>query len=75
LAVALISRSLARKILSDFDDIEASFLASLIHNLKIMVLDHIIPRDYSSFFTLKGLSFTEKPLELLEEEEFEIVHR
>ena len=66
---------MARKILSDFDDIEASFLAGLIHDLEIMVLDHIIPRDYSNFFTLKGLSFTDKPLELLEEEEFEIVHR
>ena len=73
--MALISRSLARKVLSDFDDIEASFLAGLMHDVKIMVLDHIILRDYSNFLTLKGLSFTDKPLELLEEEEFEIVHR
>jgi hypothetical protein len=73
--VALISRSLVRKVLSDFDDIEASFLAGLIRDVKIMILDHIIPRDYSNFLTLKGLSFTDKPLELLEEEEFGIGHR
>jgi hypothetical protein len=45
------------------------------HDVKIMVLDHIISRDYSNFLTLKGLSFTDNPLELLEEEEFEIVYR
>ena len=73
--MALISRSLVRKVLSDFDDIEASFLAGLIRDVKIMILDHIIPRDYSNFLTLKGLSFTDKPLELLEEEEFGIGHR
>ena len=73
--MALISRLHARKVLSDFDDIKASFLAGLMCDVKIMVLDHIIPRDYSNFLTLKGLIFTDKPLELLEEEEFEIVHR
>ena len=40
-----------------------------------MVLDNIIPRDYSNFLTLKDLSSTDKPLELLEEEEFEIAHQ
>ena len=65
LAVAFIIRSLVRKVLSDFDDIESSFLASLMHDLKIMVLGNIIPRDYSNFLTLKDLSSTEKPLELL----------
>ena len=69
--MAFISRSLARKVLSDFDDIEASFLAGLMHDAGIMVLDNIIPRDYSNFFTLKDLSSSSKPLELLEEEEEE----
>ena len=39
-----------------------------------MILDNIIPQDYSNFLTLKDLSSTDKPLELLEEEEFEISH-
>jgi putative nucleotidyltransferase with HDIG domain len=74
LAVAFITRSLARKVLSDFDDIEASFLAGLMHDVGIMVLDNIIPRDYFNFLALKDLSSSDKPLELLEEEEFKISH-
>ena len=74
LAVAFISRSLARKVLTDFDDIESSFLPGLMHDVGIMVLDNIIPRDYSNFLTLKDLSSTDKPLELLEEEEFKTAH-
>jgi HD-like signal output (HDOD) protein len=72
--VAFISRSLARKVLSNFDDIEASFLAGLMQDAGVMVLDNIIPRDYSNFLTLKDLSSSSKPLELLEEEEFKIAH-
>ncbi len=74
MAVAFISRSLAKKKLSDFDDIESSFLAGLMHDVGIMVLDNVIPRDYFNFLTLKDLSSSDKPLELLEEEEFEIAH-
>jgi HD-like signal output (HDOD) protein len=65
LAVAFIIRSLARKVLYDFDDIKSSFLVSLMHDVKIMVLGNIIQRDYSNFLTLKDLSSTDKPLELL----------
>jgi HD-like signal output (HDOD) protein len=60
LAVAFISRSLARKVLTDFDDIESSFLANLMHDVGIMVLDNIIPRDHCNFLTLKDLSSTKK---------------
>ena len=49
LAVAFITRSLARKVLSDFDDIEASFLAGLMHDVGIMVLDNIIPETTLTF--------------------------
>jgi HD-like signal output (HDOD) protein len=62
LAVAFISRSLASKVLSDFDGIDASFLSGLMCDVGIMTLDNIIPRDYSGFFTLKDLSSTKKPL-------------
>ncbi len=74
MAVAFISRSLAKKALSDFDDIESSFLAGLMHDVGIIVLDNIIPQEYFNFLTLKDLSSSDKPLELLEEEEFEIAH-
>lgn len=74
LAVAFIARSLAKKVLPDFDDIESSFLAGLMHDVGIMVFDNIIPQEYFNFLTLKDLSSSDKPLELLEEEEFAIAH-
>ncbi len=74
MAVAFITRSLARKVLSDMDDLGASFLSGLMHDVGILVFDNIIPEEYFNFLTLKDLSSTDKPLELLEEEEFEINH-
>ncbi len=74
LAVAFITRSLAKKVLSDIGDIESSFLAGLMHDVGIIVLDNIIPREYFNFLTLKDLSSSDKPLEFLEEEEFGIAH-
>jgi HD-like signal output (HDOD) protein len=74
MAVAFITRSLAKKLLADFDELEASFLAGLMHDVGILVLDNIISQEYSNFLTLKDLSATDKPLALLEEEEFGVAH-
>ncbi len=74
MAVAFITRSLAKKVLSDMDDLGASFLSGLMHDVGILVLDNIIPEEYFNFLTLKDLSSSDKPLELLEEEEFKINH-
>jgi len=61
-------------VLSDLDDLESSFLAGLMHDVGILVFDNIIPKEYFNFLTLKDLSSSDKPLELLEEEEFKIAH-
>ena len=74
MAVAFITRSLAKKVLSDLDDLESSFLAGLMHDVGILVFDNIIPKEYFNFLTLKDLSASDKPLQLLEEEEFGITH-
>lgn len=74
LAVAFITRSLAKKVLSDPEDIELSFLAGLMHDVGILVLDFVIPKEYYNFLALKDLSSSEKPLEFLENEEFNITH-
>ena len=44
------------------------------HDVGILVLDNIIPQEYFNFLTLKDLSSSDKPLELIEEEEFKIAH-
>lgn len=74
MAVAFICRSLAKKVLTDLDDIESSFLAGLMHDVGILVLDNVIPQDYFNFLTLKDLSSSDQPLEFLEEQEFKISH-
>ncbi|MBC8284736.1 MAG: HDOD domain-containing protein, partial [Nitrospinae bacterium] len=74
LAVAFISRSLAKKVLSDPEDWEVAFLAGLMHDVGILVLDNIIPEEYYKFLTLKDLSSTNQPLEELEKEHFKIDH-
>ena len=74
MAGAFITRSLAKKTLCNLDDLEFSFLAGLMHDVGILVLDNIIPQEYFNFLTLKDLSSSDKPLELIEEEEFKIAH-
>lgn len=74
LAVAFISRSLAKKVLSDFEDWEAAFLCGLMHDVGILVLDNVIPEEYYKFLTLKDLSSSDQPLEALEKDHFKIDH-
>ena len=74
MAVAFITRSLAKKLLSDLDDLESAFLAGLMHDVGILVLDNVIPQEYFNFLTLKDLSSSDKSLQVLEEEEFGIAH-
>ena len=74
LAVAFISRSLAKKVLSDPDDWEANYLAGLMHDVGILVLDNIIPEEYYKFLTLKDLSSTDQSLEELEKDHFKVDH-
>ncbi len=74
LAVAFISRSLAKKVLSDFEDWEAAFLAGLMHDVGILVFDNVIPEEYYKFLTLKDLSSTDQPLDVLEKDHFKIDH-
>ena len=74
LAGAFISRYLAKKVLSDSDDWEASFPARLMRDVGILVFDNITPEEYYKFLSLKGLSSTDQPLEELEKDHFKIDH-
>ena len=42
MAVAFITRSLSNKVLSNLYDLESSFLAGLMHDVGILVLDNIL---------------------------------
>ena len=65
---------MSKKVLSDPEDWEMAFLAGLMHDVGILVLDNVIPEEYYKFLTLKDLSSTDQPLEELEKEHFKIDH-
>ena len=53
---------------------EISFLAGLMHDVGILVLDNIMHEEYYKFITLKDLSSTDQSLEELEMGYFKIDH-
>ncbi len=72
LGVAYLSRSLAIHISSSKEDIEASYLSGLMHDVGILVFDYLIPDEYGKF--IKTLGGDERTLGVLETEIFGISH-
>jgi HD-like signal output (HDOD) protein len=64
-----------QKLINDPDcEWETSFLAGLMHDVGILVLDNIIPEEYYKLLTLKDLSSTDQSLEELEMGHFKVDH-
>jgi HD-like signal output (HDOD) protein len=72
LGVACLSRSLVLHIGGSKEDLEASYLAGLMHDVGILVFDFLIPDEYGAF--IESLSDTEKSLEDHESSTFGISH-
>jgi HD-like signal output (HDOD) protein len=72
LGVAYLSRSLAIHLGSQKEDLDASYLAGLMHDVGILVFDYLIPEEYSSF--IKVAAESERTLGELEIEKFGISH-
>jgi HD-like signal output (HDOD) protein len=72
LGVACLSRTLVMHSGGSKEDLEASYLAGLMHDVGILVFDYLIPDDYGAF--IKTLSDSEKSLEDLENSAFGISH-
>ncbi len=72
LGVAYISRSLAIYMGSSKEDLDASYLAGLMHDVGILVFDYLIPDEYAEF--IKTLGEEERTLSELEIESFGISH-
>ena len=72
LAVAYLSRSLAIHIGSAKEDLEASYLAGLMHDVGILVFDYLIPEEYEEF--VKTMASEEGTLSELEMNKFGISH-
>ncbi|MEK9628684.1 MAG: HDOD domain-containing protein [Nitrospinota bacterium] len=72
LGVAYLSRALAIHLGSPKEDLDASYLAGLMHDVGVLVFDYLIPEEYSSF--IKEIEENEKALGELEIEKFGISH-
>jgi HD-like signal output (HDOD) protein len=72
LGVACLSKTLVSHSGGSKEDLEASYLAGLMHDVGILVFDYLIPDEYGAF--IGKLSDSEKSLEELEHSAFGISH-
>jgi HD-like signal output (HDOD) protein len=72
LGVACLSRSLVLHSGGSKEDLEASYLAGLMHDVGILVFDYLIPDEYGEF--IRNLGDSEQSLEDIENSTFGISH-
>ncbi len=72
LGVACLSRLLLVHVGGSKEDVEASYLAGLMHDVGILVFDYLIPDEYGAF--VRNLADSDKSLEQLEYDAFGISH-
>jgi HD-like signal output (HDOD) protein len=72
LGVACLSKTLVLHAGGKKEDLEASYLAGLMHDVGILVFDYLIPDEYGAFIGTLGTS--EKSLEDMEYSTFGITH-
>ena len=72
LGVACLSKALVSHMGGSKEDVEASYLAGLMHDVGIVVFDYLIPDEYGVFVGKLGV--TDKSLEELEYDAFGISH-
>ena len=72
LGVAYLTRSLAHMVKISYEEIEFAYLCSLMHDIGIVVFDHLIPDEYTEF--LKQIKSSDLTLAENEEGTFGITH-
>jgi HD-like signal output (HDOD) protein len=72
LGVACLSKALVLHLGGNKEDLEASYLAGLMHDVGILVFDYLIPDEYGAF--IGNIGDSEKSLEELENSAFGINH-
>ena len=74
LAVAILSRELATKVLTDKEELGSSYLAGLVHDIGLLVYDYLVPDQFSEFLKTTDFINSDQPLEILEKNFFGISH-
>jgi HD-like signal output (HDOD) protein len=72
MGVACLAQALSKKADLPFEEKQESYVCGLMHDLGIVVFEHLIPEEYSAF--VKSIGPEEASLETLELEKFGIAH-
>ncbi len=72
--VAYLTQIFAREMIKTWEELEASYLAGLLHDVGILVFDFLIPDEYENFLK-ENQNSSERSLDQLEEEQFGITHQ
>lgn len=74
LAVAILSRELGNKILTDKEELSSCYLAGLVHDIGLLVYDYLVPEQFNQFLITTDFHDSDQQLETLEINFFGISH-
>lgn len=74
LAVAILSRELGSKVLTDQEELDSCYLAGLVHDIGLLVYDYLIPEQYNLFLLNTDFKGSDQSLETLEKNFFGMTH-
>ena len=66
LAVAILSRELGSKVLTDKEELGSCYLAGLVHDIGLLVYDYLVPEQFDQFLATTDFNDPDQPLEALE---------
>ena len=72
LAVAILSRELGSKVLTDKEELDSCYLAGLVHDIGLLVYDYLVPEQFDQFLATTDFNDPDQPLEALEKNFFGI---
>ncbi len=74
LAVAILSRELGSKVLTDQEELDSCYLAGLVHDIGLLVYDYLAPEQFNQFLITTDFHASDQSLEALETNFFGINH-
>jgi len=74
LAVAILSRELGSKVLTDKEELDSCYLAGLVHDIGLLVYDYLVPEQFDQFLATTDFNDPDQPLEALKKNFFGISH-
>lgn len=74
LAVAILTRELGKKVLTEPEELGSCYMAGLVHDIGLLVYDYLVPEEYNQFLITTDFYESDEPLETLEKNFFGINH-